>query len=284
MEKFEAGAQVSYRWSDGSPHTGTIKKWGTKWVEITNSISGKVDWVAPEGVIGQVIPSGELFTEAQPEPVAEPFVEPTEEVPTPTVEVAAAVEPQPETSKPPIRIDIEQWEQKDEDDVVDDDEEDEDEELEDDDDADEDAEDEEDEDFEDEDEVEEPEAIKEAPLPPITPSYDSGVAVAVAPAKKTEHHKLAHITEKSFKRREEKVIAIAAQRTWSAIEEQVTDELGKKPNKRERIDATINSGKLFQLGGVESKCLEIGTTWGELHAKFSKMSVTGMRLMLRDAL
>jgi hypothetical protein len=43
-------ALVTFKWSNGEVHTGTIQSVGPKWVSIKNSKSGKIDWVVPTNV------------------------------------------------------------------------------------------------------------------------------------------------------------------------------------------------------------------------------------------
>jgi hypothetical protein len=52
MNKLPVGTTVRYSWTDGTIHDGVIKKWGTKWVELTNSSTKKSDWVAPGRIEG----------------------------------------------------------------------------------------------------------------------------------------------------------------------------------------------------------------------------------------
>ena len=46
----KVGETVKYRWQDGSEHVGVIKQSGSKWIQITNSKSGKTDYILPQNV------------------------------------------------------------------------------------------------------------------------------------------------------------------------------------------------------------------------------------------
>jgi hypothetical protein len=66
MTKVVEGTVVDYAWTDGSQHRGTVQKWGTKWVQITNEKTQKLDWVSPDKVVsnnGVVEASAETSTE-----------------------------------------------------------------------------------------------------------------------------------------------------------------------------------------------------------------------------
>jgi hypothetical protein len=55
MAKVAVGTTVNYTWTDGTEHSGAVRKWGSKWAEIKNSKTNKIDYIpldkvqVPEG-------------------------------------------------------------------------------------------------------------------------------------------------------------------------------------------------------------------------------------------